>query len=226
MQQINDQIFLYENSDIFWGFDNNPQIIIKTDNSSYNHYVNIDPFPCYYCDIELVEQINIKINNLFPIKFKTKICILSNEFNERTNGHSTKNLIWKDGKMAGFDPIVVLSGKRIPIHPAMTRYLIAHELGHIVDYYINYCMNIEENKEEETIGTFHNKYAKFRRINNNEERYSSQNWINNIGEIIANDFRIWAEIETEFWPHKISYPDKIIFDYWQELKDKYSYKNY
>ncbi len=63
MKQINDQIFLYENSDIFWGFGGNPQIIIETDNYSYPDYIKIDPFPCYYNDLKLVETVNIIINN-------------------------------------------------------------------------------------------------------------------------------------------------------------------
>lgn len=222
MKQINDQIFLYENSDIFWGFSDETQIIIKTDNSYYPHYVKIDPFPCYYNDLKLVETVSMVMNEWFPIKFKTKIAVLSNEFISRVNGEATKLSVYKDDKLEGFDPIVILSGKRIPIHPALTRYLVSHEFGHIIDYYITYLMNLEE-KQEENLESFRNKYAKFRGVDNKED-YSSQNWVSNIGEIIANDCRIWAGIETEFWPHTVSYPDSRVFNYWSELKEKYSYK--
>jgi hypothetical protein len=115
------------------------------------------------------------------------------------------------------DPLIIFSGKRIPIHPGMQRYLVAHEYGHVVDYNITYMRKKELNSMDE-------EYAKMRRIEP-DQKMGGRKWHTNIGEILVNDFRIiCCDIEPEFWPHQVSHPNDTpeVKKYWEEIKTQYA----
>ena len=68
------------------------------------------------------------------------------------------------------------------------------------------------------------EYARMRNIPLNQE-YGGRKWHTNIGEIIANDFRIVvARIEDEFFPHDCMHPfkDKNVIEWWENAIKTYS----
>lgn len=146
----------------------------------------VDPFPAYAHDKELVEFWAAKVFNSLPIKVPPTIYLLSHEARSRTNGWAQR---WWNN-----DPTIVMSAKRVPIHPAMTRYLVAHEYGHHVDYALGDIRGYDENSDGMRL--------EYQAIRGGELDYSGGIWHKNVGELFANDFRILvAGVEAEFWPH-------------------------
>jgi len=179
---------------------------------------------------DIVEQIAEKAEAAFPVPFKPYYFILAHEFDDRCNGMATTNHIYIDDANADrpmpFDSVIVFSGKRIPIHPGMQRYLVAHEYGHIVDYNITYMRKKEIDGLDE-------EYAQMRGLELNQ-KYTARNWHANIGEILVNDFRIvCTDTESEYWPHDVAPPAKLdavteqgwrnpVKEFWNKMKTEYA----
>jgi hypothetical protein len=223
-KSIKDRISVVGDDDLVWKFENGNNrtgYYLKTPNSSWGHTVYVDPFPCYSLDPALVLEVARQVEETFPVPFKPYYFILSHEADDRCNGMATTASYYPPDydTPLPFDPIIVLSGKRIPIHPAMQRYLVAHEYGHVIDYNINYMMKTD-------IDGLDADYAKMRGIDLSKHRSNgARKWHTNIGEILVNDFRVaCAGIEPEFWPHTtVKHPNSSpkVRKYWQRLKDKY-----
>jgi hypothetical protein len=165
-----------------------------------------------------------QVEKAFPIGFETFYFLHSFELPDRTNGDASKNTVsWEDedkGTKAVWEGVINLYGKRIPLHPAMTRYLVAHEYGHVVDYWINHCRGLKDDG-------FDKEYAKMRGIDCNL-LYGGRRWHSNIGEVIANDFRIAVcGVEREFWPHDCKHPDEDdnVKNWWYEALLCYTKKD-
>ena len=223
---MNKRIKLLRSDELNWDFSSkNPTFKLVTPNCKYPSWIQgVDVKPAYTHNLELVEKEVEKVEKLFPIKFKPYYFINPFDTESRTNGYADKNTIYNDNERTTFDSIVVLHGKTIPIHPAMTRYLIAHEYGHCVDNWICYCKNYAS---EKSVTQFDIEYAKIRRVELSSD-YGPGKWHKNIGEIIANDFRICVcNSEPEFWPHEIEHPHnhKDINDYWYQLMLEFSYRD-
>ena len=109
--------------------------------------------------------------------------------------------------------VIVISGKRIPIMPAMTRYLVSHEYGHLVETALVKAKRLDINE-----------YAKMRGCDSrNTEFYGGRTWHKAFGEIFANDFRIIVcDREPEFWPHPVCHPssDKALIEWWIAQAEK------
>jgi hypothetical protein len=216
---LNERIKLVTDNQFGWNWDDsNPTYYDKTPNSQWGTHTKFDPFPCYNHNPNLVTDIARKVEARFPIGFETYWFIFSYEPISRTNGQASLNTIRyaDNGEKAEWDGVIHLYGKRIPLHPAMTRYLVAHEYGHIVDSWICRCRGLDGNGMDE-------EYAKLRGLENNQG-YGGRKWHTNIGEIIANDFRIAVcGIESEFWPHEIEHPDNVpvVNQFWYEMMLKY-----
>lgn len=184
---------------------------------------DVDPFPGYAHPLTLVEEGLEHVTKVFPVGGDPVQCfVLQYEVIARTNGHASKWYGRKDGE---FKPYIVLSGKRIPPMPSMTRYLTAHEYGHVVDMWICQQMGCEE---DFPLTKFDREYAEVRGIEP-EGAYGGGEWHKNIGEIIANDFRVlMCNVEVDFWPHPCTHPLLLkssgLQDYWRELLDKYGSK--
>ena len=108
------------------------------DRFAYGTHINVDPFPGYAHDVELVESTLEQVSQAFPLPdpFAPTIALLSHEVLSRTNGQTHLEFDYrerKEGVEAPWHGLIVLSAKRIPIHPGMTRYLVAHEYGHVVE---------------------------------------------------------------------------------------------
>lgn len=221
---MDDRIILIKSIDLTWQFDNsNKPFFYEKNRYTYNGMEYVDPFPCYSHNIELVKKCAERVESLFPLGILPMYYILSNESFSRTNGQCSCPEIYDDkykGKVASpFEPIITLSGKRIPLHPAMTRYLIYHEYGHAVEEWIRFKLDKTERKD------FLKKYCEIRGIEY-KEKYGVLNWHNAAQEVFANDFRIIiGGIEEEFWPHDVDHPSncKNIQDYWNNELIKLKY---
>ncbi len=225
---MEDRIILVKSEDLSWQFNGeNKPYYYEKNRYSYNGINYVDPFPCYYHNIELVkEQVEI-VEKLFPMGISPMYYIASNEAYSRTNGQCSCQEIYDEehkGKLASpFEPIITLWGKRIPLMPAMTRYLISHEYGHAVEEWIKFKLGIKDRDRK----TFLTEYCKIRGVEYNE-KYGGLNWHNAPSEIFANDFRIIiGGTENEFWPHDVEHPleCKKLVDYWNEELVKYKFKN-
>lgn len=174
---------------------------------------DLDPTPCYGHDEMLVARTAAHVEERFPIPLPPTYHLGLFESMSRTNGHM--GLVYHYDKETGStkEPYIWLSGKRIPPHPAMTRYLVAHEYGHCVDDAICAARGLKESGLDE-------HYAALRGLDPVASKgYGSGKWHANVGELIANDFRILVcAIEPEFWPHPgIARPETVpaIVDWWK-----------
>lgn len=216
-KNLKDRIILLKDSDLCQGFDSKePYFNLTISASKYSDTQYVDPFLCYTHNIELVSEIANICEKRFPIDIPPHYFILPLEFISRTNGFCSSLTQWNDSeipkKQAVNHPIIGLCGKRICIHPAMTRYLVAHEYGHAVNNFICKKKEILDNEFDEL-------YSKMRGIPYNND-YGARKWHTNIGEIIANDFRIAVcNIESEFWQHEVTHPkdDLKVNMFWSDI---------
>ena len=212
---MHDRVIKSEHKDLKWPFDGKPYIYCNV--GRYGHSEYVDPWPGYSHDYDLVVAEFEHCERVVPLPWPGKLFILPFEGESRTNGHACGNEdhgYGKDDKDRRMDPYIVLMGKRIPIHPAMTRYLVAHEMGHILDATVQFKRGIKNDESDK-------EYAKMRGIEYNAT-YGSGGWILNTGEIIAQDIRIMLfEREVEFWPHPYPRPDEKVKAWWLEQIEKY-----
>lgn len=200
-----------------WPFENRGVALLSWETGSQD----VDPFPGYAHSEELIAEELSKAIKKFPVGGNpVQVYNLQYEATSRTNGSAAKSYNKKE-----FSPYIVLSGKRIPQLPAMTRYLAAHEYGHIVDMWICECRKIED---QWPLTDFDKEYAEVRGIEPCSE-YGGGKWHKNIGEIIANDFRtLVCGVELDFWPHPVDHPVygdiyPVLDKYWRELIEKFSW---
>lgn len=161
-------------------------------------YTTVDPFPCYAHNTADVEETLRLVEKACPLPLPPTVYILSHESPSRTNGWCESKTEWSDEEDAWVPAPaqIVLAGKRIPPHPAVTRYLVSHEYGHAVEYALLTARGVEQYDE-----TIRDEYAELRGIEK-PDYYGGRTWHACPGELIANDFRcLVAKVETEFWPH-------------------------
>lgn len=211
-------------SDLTWkSHAEHPFFDVKNVLTSYYHTIYVDPFPCASHNVDFIKKKVTMVESIFPIAAPIKYVLLPNELKERVNAMAYQEYVDdKYKKKYKFEGTIALSGKRTIIHPAMSNYLIAHEYGHMVDYWINQSMNQEEKSENASL--FRKRYAAFRGIDFNQ-KLTGYGWKNNIAEVIADDFRIvMAKTDVDFFPHQCGNPakNKKVTQYWQKLKQKYA----
>lgn len=210
----------------------------KVGAGQYKREIRVDPYPSYAADLGLVEDLVGRCMEAFPLNgAPAELAILSHEFADRVNGMTWEETLWKrdDGKeWKDFFPCacgcgdlveangqahtIVLSGKRIPLHPAMIRYLVPHEYGHAVAHAIRRRMGYRGSEDAK----FEARYMTVRGGEASAKRYIGGRWHLDAGEIIANDFRVlFLGAETEFWPHEIPppMPDSPIATWWGNALD-------
>ncbi len=162
---------------------------------------NFDPFPAYRHDLAVAEAAARHVEALVPLTWPVEIYVADREELGRSNGFST---LHDHGHYEGDnwvkDPVlglVVLSGKRVPPHPALTRYLVAHEIGHHVEWMLNQARGAKNIQSDELITA----YAELRGLPE-VHAGSGGRWHNAAAEIFACDFRtIVCGVEPEYWPH-------------------------
>lgn len=186
---------------------------------------NFDPFPAYPADANLVRELLNKVSAIWPLKQDLTLFISNKELVDRVNAFATYSWDYKRRDEDGNYPwngVIVISGKRIPIHPAMVRHLVAHEYGHQVMYEM--CSNrSDKNMPYEDKDTLMKEYCKVRGMKHSK-RYGGGHWHDSPGEVFANDFRtIICGEEAEYWPHPqlkhpLASPDVI--DWWNAQRQQ------
>jgi hypothetical protein len=230
------EIKLLTSEDLNWPMgtqDNVPQYKIGR---GHGRTMKVDPYPCYAPDINLVRILVQQCEELFPLPdASTGFWLMSNEDVSRFNGVTYHDSVyykpdgtsWSEKVICGCgcgkekelyhqSLDVCLSGKRIPIHPAMLRYLVSHEYGHMVFHYAARKLGFTSYDDEQKL---YREYMSLRKATNFTEVYSGGKWHTNPGEIFANDFRVlFTGLEVEFWPHEVPLPfgNQDVLDWWQK----------
>ena len=173
--------------------------------NGYREQIPVDPFPCYTHDAELVADLLRECSAVFPLAVPVDVVILPFETFDRCNAYTGQHFAyWRDGER--LEPPewvarVVIAGKRVPPHPAMTRYLVAHEYGHAVACAIAELLDGGDQphvKQERLYA----EYRALRGLPDHREDYGGGEWHTATAEVFACDFRaLVAGREIEFWPH-------------------------
>ena len=189
---------------------------------SYKRGFLVDPFPCYEHSKGLVEETLHKCVEKLPLKESAGQALysLAHEFVGRNNGLTFEDSAYKrpDGSdweekiichcgcgeplkhVCGQAHTIVICGKRMPIMPSMTKYLITHEYGHAVFNHKRRLLGYTATEDEK----LEIKYMNLRGVPAYKER-PNERWHRLMSEIVANDFRtVVMETETDFWPHEVS----------------------
>lgn len=207
---------------------------------SYKLSVHVTARPCYRADEQLVEQLVAECVGRFPLvgAAAAEIYLLPHDFQDGFNGLTLQETVWRrpDGSeweetfphRSGGEPVkhngmahcIILAGKSIPHHPAMLRYLVAHEYGHAVFNHVMPRLGYHQNERRE----LEREYMALRGAADTTEVYTSGQWHRSPGEIIANDFRVLVMgREPDFWPHPgISHPHAVagsIGPWWDRARE-------
>lgn len=223
------QVIELTRDDIVWPFSNQPPYVLTGQGRWGGSIHHIDPFPAYSHDKGLVEEMVDRVTERVPIEGDLAIYILPAETVVRTNGWTQSDFErhygddGKENEPARFQPSIGLDGKRIPIHPAMTRYLVGHEYGHVIATWLAYKANLH-NYDSRLIEA---EYAELRGLEA-QKASAGVRWHLDHGEVFANDFRILiANVEKEFWPHPGIEPPKghlatKLMHWWDEKLERTS----
>lgn len=186
-------------NELMWEWENGPYYKVGRQDR-YRQHIRVDPTPAYPHDPELVRRTLDWCEKVCPLPIPPIIFLLDREGVGRTSGqtHYDHNYEKKDAHDRYEDlPFIVLFAKRIPQHPGMTRYLVAHEYGHVVDHVLAHMRYTDRTPWESQ----REEYAKLRGVQG-KGYYGPGSWHVSAGELLANDFRILITgIETEYWPH-------------------------
>lgn len=206
-----------EPGDVVWPFESGPQYSVRGEN--WPTHIKVDPFPCARHDSARTRAAIDEVSAKFPIGCSVRVVTIAHEFDSRTNGFATKHESYDEAKKEPADRIeitIALSGKRTMVLPAMTRYLVAHEYGHAVDYWID--ERISRGKDE-----FEKLYADARGVKR-VSGTSGGRWAGATTEVIADDFRILvAGVEVDFWPHPVPHPRETnMAEFWARMIDEHA----
>jgi hypothetical protein len=202
---------------LLWNFEDSIPMAFVPD-GSYGRHVKLDPFPCYPHDVALVERELQHAVESLDVEHAVTVCILPNESISRTNGWCNIGYDYSAPEVNGQKPwsaTICLSAKRIPPHPAMTRYLVAHEYGHAVREYVSW------KRGDKDCFKLYAEYAELRGMVT-ANNYGGGTWHARTEELFANDFRILvARREEEFWPHPgFDRPENVlaVVEFWNDVK--------
>lgn len=223
------KIIEFQSSDLTWDFDDKlPYFKVPNVSRSWPDSIKVDPFPCGKHNVEIAKPLIERIESIFPTKAILKWVFIPCETAGRTNAWASYTGLWKEElkKEHKIECIITLSGKRPIVHPHMTKYLVAHEYGHIVDYWISACMKEEKGENCNDENLFRKLYSEVRGVPDNDSDYGGGRWVNNIKEIIADDFRIvLGQTDTDFYLHNsCEHPMMCpnIIEFWHEMRKKYA----
>lgn len=187
---------------------------------------NCDPFPGYSHDEGLVQETAAQVAECWAPGTDVVYVLSPLEEIGRTNGFSCrgdeKRVYDEDQNLTSFNytGFIWFSGKRIPPHPGLTRYLVAHEYGHHVEWWIEHQRDLGVDR-----GELIKEYMELRGIDNNLWNHGGK-WHAAAAEIFANDFRVLVcDIENEYWPHPgIAHPNTFgpnsdVWRWWADALD-------
>jgi hypothetical protein len=185
----------------------------------YGFTCRFDPFPAYPHDRATAVATAAHVQACCPPLWDVHCYLADREENSRSNGHS--NI--EEGRYVSGEwveertGLIMMSGKRIPPHPAMTRHLTGHEYGHNVAYMINSLR--DGVKTVASTDPLYQEYAAVRGLPASSVHHGEGGtWHDSACEIFACDFRILVcGLEAEFWPHPgITRPERVpaVRDWW------------
>lgn len=189
----------------------------------YRGMGTFDPFPAYPHDLADVEAAAKHVEQCWAPTWNVEIHIADREEQGRSNGYS---YIHEGGHYEGDEwvkdepvGLIVLSGKRVPPHPAVTRYLVAHEYGHNVEWMLVKARGGKTAHD----GTLIREYATLRGLPDSAlYDGSGGRWHDSATEIFACDFRILiCDVEPDYWPHPgIPRPEDVdgLADWWNAVR--------
>lgn len=192
------RVIEFKPADLCWDFEDNGAGLYTKPRYKWcwRKRIKVDPTPGYPHERMLVRSFAEKVYFDFPLPHPPTFYISPFEEPSRTNGWTDRGFQYDKGRVKRWEPYIFLSGKRIPPMPAMTRYLVAHEYGHVVAFHLS-----QEWGDPQDTRTFLEEYRKLRGLPK-RPHYGPGNWHADIGEVFANDFRILVcKTEPEYWPH-------------------------
>lgn len=190
-----------------------------------------DPFPAYGHDRGLVEAMVQHVSSVLPPVWDVDLYLANRECTGRTNAFAncSESGHYEDSKWVVDPPrgLILLNGKRIPPHPAMTRHLVGHEYGHNVQYMLAKARGGKSAQDGEVL----KEYAEVRGMSPEWHRGTGGTWHDSIQEVLACDFRLLVcGLESEYWPHAgVTRPGEIsgLRAWWDtaiELLANYTFK--
>lgn len=186
----------------------------------------VDPWgPCYRHDVGIVERVLLACAKAAPLGDAPVTVYLSvYEGLSRTNGWAYEDVAhygetdgWHGPGSKPWEGVIVLNGRRVEIHPAVTRYVTAHEYGHIVEDALS-----RVRYGDDAGGKLIKEYARLRGLAT-DLPYGAGTHHLVPGEVFANDFRSYVmELEREFWPHlvKPAWKLKRVASWWDKAIDE------
>jgi hypothetical protein len=206
-----------------WGFDHGVPSWTPT---RHGYRTTFDPCPGYAHDLDTVRRAAEHVEARVPLLWPVNLYVADREPTARSNGHSN---VHADGHYEGDewvkDPpsgLILLAGKRIPPHPAMTRYLVAHEAGHNVEWML---VSLRDGVKHLHDGGLMREYVGARGLSPESLHHGEcGTWHNSATEIFACDFRILVcGVELEFWPHPgVPRPENVdgLGDWWRDAVNR------
>lgn len=191
----------------------------------YRSVGTFDPFPAYPHNFDDVVEAAGYVQDCCTPRWNVELFVADREEAGRSNGFST---VRESGRYVGDeyvkDPLtglIVLSGKRVPPHPAVTRYLVAHEYGHNVQWMVSNLKGMTTVHDT----SWMDEYVEVRGLGPEHRHHGSGGrWHDGIDEIFACDFRILVcEVEPDYWPHPgITYPTILprLVDWWRQITEE------
>lgn len=191
----------------------------------YGSYgATFDPFPAYAHDMSVVRATATWVETALRPMWDVELYVANRECVDRSNGYSNLHESGhhdEANKWVKDDPtgLIVLTGKRVPPHPAVTRYLVAHEYGHNVEWMINQKLGAKHPHDEALV----HDYATIRGLGDEHMHHGSGGrWHDSVHEIFACDFRILVcGIERDYWPHHgIPKPHEVeaVIAWWRDIE--------
>lgn len=201
---------------VVWPFDgDSPRWNPPHPDGMYQAGAVLDPFPAYGHDFQtVITETDALENSLEALgwvaPWRVDLWVLARECMSRTNGWSNvAEGDWDDEAQVykAHRGLIAFSAKRTPIHPAVTRYLVAHEYGHNVQWMLEYYLGLRICGE----GLLRH-YAEVRGFKGDPDRHGSGGrWHSALSEVFACDFRILvAGVDPLYWPHKGVLPPTMI----------------
>lgn len=198
---------------------------------NYGRTEKVDPWgPCYRHEPEVVERVLIDCAKTAPLGDAPVTLYLSvYEGVSRTNGWAYEDIAyyrdgtpdWWNGPGAKpWEGVIVLNGRRVEIHPAVSRYVTAHEYGHLVEDALGRLRHGDDDGDPGL--RLRNEFAKLRGLRT-DLPYGPGTHHLVPGEVFANDFRTYVMgVELEFWPHPVKQAAKLkrVSRWWDKAIDE------
>lgn len=227
------RVGLVEMADLRYGYDNKGPHWVASPALQHSYPIReeCDPWgPCYTHDVTLVKKLLGECVAAAPLGcVPVTVYVSQVEGLARTNGWSRYDHVYcRDGEVpawwsgAGLKPwegTIALAGRRVEMHPAVTRYVVAHEYGHLVDAALAMA---RWPGDASAFSKLHDEYRRLRRLER-VSHYGAGTHHLEVGEVLANDFRtVVLGREPDFWAHPVTpgWKLKTVRRWWERAIDE------